>query len=245
MKSILAIFKWRLVAKAEVEAAEARIAALEAEAQKPKQQDAALRQHLRLLDVLLNTIPEPVFFQDADGNLQGCNLSFADHIVGRPREKILGRSIAEVGRRSPHGLPEDLFMDPDGATPDDSLTQTEGQIRCADDELHDFIFSRAAIIDSRGRVTGAVGVMTDITDRKRAEAEKEGLIEELREALETVKTLRGLLPVCSFCKKIRDDKGYWRQLEVYIEAHSEAVFSHSVCKECAKIHYPELSLGRD
>ena len=245
MKSILNLFKWRLVAKQDVDAAEERIAALEAETRKSKQQDAALRHHLRLLDVLLNTIPEPVFFQDADGNLQGCNLSFADHIVGRPREKILGRSIAEVDRRSRHGLPLSLFQHPAETSADDGMTQVEGQLRCADDEVHDFIFSRAPIIDSRSRVTGAVGVMIDITGRKRAEAEKERLIEELKEALATVKTLRGLLPVCSFCKKIRDDKGYWRQLEAYIQEHSEAVFSHSVCKECAKIHYPELSLGGD
>ena len=240
MKSILNIFKWSLVQKREVAAAEERITALEAATQASKQQDATLRHHLRLLDVLLNTIPEPVFFQDVDGVLQGCNLSFSDQIVGLPREKILGRSLAEIGRRAPHELPEDLFQHPADPPPAAGMTQVEGQLRCADDGLHDFIFSRAAIFNSRGEMTGAVGVMIDITGRKRAEAEKERLIEELQEALATVKTLRGLLPVCSFCKKIRDDKGYWQQLEAYIQDHSEAVFSHSICEECARSQYPEI-----
>jgi len=64
--------------------------------------------------------------------------------------------------------------------------------------------------------------------------------EELQRALEQVKTLSGLLPICSSCKKIRDDTGYWNQIEIYIKEHSEAEFSHSICPECAKELYPEL-----
>ncbi|MFQ6044003.1 MAG: hypothetical protein ACE5PV_24380, partial [Candidatus Poribacteria bacterium] len=63
---------------------------------------------------------------------------------------------------------------------------------------------------------------------------------ELKEALETVKTLRGLIPICANCKKIRDDKGYWHQVEVYIREHSEANFSHSICPECTKKLYPDF-----
>jgi PAS domain S-box-containing protein len=79
-----------------------------------------------------------------------------------------------------------------------------------------------------------------IEERKKAEEEKEKLIIELKKALGEVKALGGLLPICASCKKIRDDKGYWNQLEDYIQKHSEAEFSHSVCPDCAKILYPEL-----
>lgn len=65
--------------------------------------------------------------------------------------------------------------------------------------------------------------------------------DELRAALAKVKTLSGLIPICAGCKKIRDDKGYWNQIEVYIRAHSEAKFSHSMCPECIKIYFPEIS----
>ncbi len=67
--------------------------------------------------------------------------------------------------------------------------------------------------------------------------------EELREALGKVRKLSGLLPICAQCKKIRDDKGYWRQLETYIRDHSEADFSHSICADCARVLYPDLDLS--
>jgi hypothetical protein len=57
---------------------------------------------------------------------------------------------------------------------------------------------------------------------------------------EEVKALRGLLPICSYCKKIRDDKGYWKQIEVYIAANSQADFSHGLCPECGFEHYPDI-----
>ena len=70
--------------------------------------------------------------------------------------------------------------------------------------------------------------------------EKEKLIGELKEALAKVKTLSGLLPICSSCKKIRDDKGYWNQIETYIRQRSEADFTHGICPKCAKMLYPGL-----
>lgn len=72
-----------------------------------------------------------------------------------------------------------------------------------------------------------------------AERERDRVILELKEALSEIKRLSGLLPICMFCKKIRDDKGYWNQLEAFIVERSEADFSHSICEECVKIHYPE------
>ena len=80
----------------------------------------------------------------------------------------------------------------------------------------------------------------EITDRKRAEQEREKLITDLQEALAQVKTLSGMLPICSSCKQIRDDKGYWNKIETFIRDHSEADFTHSICPECAKKLYPEL-----
>ena len=74
----------------------------------------------------------------------------------------------------------------------------------------------------------------DITARKKAEQEREALIEQLQDALAKVKVLNGLLPICSSCKKIRDDQGYWTQLEAYIQRHSDASFTHGICPDCAR-----------
>lgn len=76
------------------------------------------------------------------------------------------------------------------------------------------------------------GVFFDITERKNAEVEREMLIAKLQKALDSIKTLKGLVPICAKCKKIRDDKGYWSQIEKYIESHSDASFSHGICPEC-------------
>lgn len=82
-------------------------------------------------------------------------------------------------------------------------------------------------------------VFRDISSQKKAEAEKEKLINELQNALSQVKQLKGLLPICASCHKIRDDKGYWQNVEVYIRDHSEAEFSHGICPDCAAKLYPD------
>lgn len=91
-----------------------------------------------------------------------------------------------------------------------------------------------------GRPTITRGIFRDISARKKDEAERERLISELQEALSKVKTLRGMLPICSLCKKIRDDQGYWQRIESYITHHSNADFSHGICPNCAVEKYPEL-----
>jgi hypothetical protein len=78
--------------------------------------------------------------------------------------------------------------------------------------------------------------------RIKVEKDLEKLVNELKEALAKVKMLSGLLPICSACKKIRDDKGYWSQIEEYIREHSEADFSHGICPECARELYPDMEI---
>ncbi|MBU2513293.1 PAS domain S-box protein [bacterium] len=89
------------------------------------------------------------------------------------------------------------------------------------------------------KVVGFFSTIMDITDRKQAEEERNKTITQLQDALETIKKLSGLLPICSNCKKVRDDKGYWNQIESYIEQHSEAQFSHGLCQECAELLYKD------
>ena len=83
-------------------------------------------------------------------------------------------------------------------------------------------------------------ILHDVTRKKKAEREREELIAELREALAEVRKLSGLLPICSHCKKIRDDQGYWQAVDKYISSHSGAQVSHSICPECLKELYPDL-----
>jgi PleD family two-component response regulator len=86
-----------------------------------------------------------------------------------------------------------------------------------------------------------VQLQQEIAERQRAEAEREQLIGHLQEALANIKTLSGLIPICAACKKIRDDTGYWNQLESYLLSHTEAEFSHGICPECVRRLYPDLA----
>lgn len=85
-------------------------------------------------------------------------------------------------------------------------------------------------------------IRTEMEERITAQAEKDKLIVDLKNALREVKTLSGLLPICSSCKKIRDDQGYWNQIESYIQTRSDAEFSHSICPDCAKKLYPDIDI---
>jgi PAS domain S-box-containing protein len=91
-----------------------------------------------------------------------------------------------------------------------------------------------------GEFLGTQGIARDITALKQAEDEREKLITKLQEAFDNIKTLKGLLPICANCNKIRDDKGYWNQIEAYIRDHSDAEFSHSICPVCAEKLYGYL-----
>ncbi|MFW2373107.1 MAG: CHASE domain-containing protein [Gammaproteobacteria bacterium] len=84
----------------------------------------------------------------------------------------------------------------------------------------------------------------EINVRTTAEAERDKTIHKLQQAIDEVQNLRGILPICSSCKKIRDDKGSWSQIEVYIKDHSEAEFSHGICPECAEKLYPEIHTNK-
>jgi len=100
--------------------------------------------------------------------------------------------------------------------------------------------SISPIRDLAGRVTHYVAVKEDITARKQTEAERDILIHDLQEALANVKSLSGLLPICASCKKIRDDQGYWNQIEAYVSEHTQAEFTHGICPECQSHLHAEL-----
>jgi PAS domain S-box-containing protein len=103
-----------------------------------------------------------------------------------------------------------------------------------------FEVKSASIKDDKGRKLGWFFFIREITGKKTEALERERILGELREALAKVKTLSGLLPICARCKKIRDDHGEWNQMEMYIQKHSEASFSHGLCPDCINILYSQI-----
>ena len=115
--------------------------------------------------------------------------------------------------------------------------------RLADGSHRDVeVFSNRVEIDGQAVL---YSIIHDVSQRHRLEAERERLIQDLETALEHVKTLRGIVPICAACKKIRDDQGYWEQVEAYMSRHTEANFSHGICPDCARAWYPEYATDPD
>ena len=100
--------------------------------------------------------------------------------------------------------------------------------------------SASNVTSSSGQIVGRMGSFVDITKRKHVEIDRDKLIKKLEDSLEKIKTLRGLIPICAACKKIRDDRGFWHQVETYIKDHSAAEFTHSICPDCWQELYPEF-----
>ncbi len=118
--------------------------------------------------------------------------------------------------------------------------QLDYRIMLPNGELRFLHEESKSIYNDKMKVVQSVGSVQDVTKQKKTEIEREKLISELQKALEKIETLQGILPICASCKKIRDDKGHWNQIETYIRDHSEAEFSHSICPECAKKLYPKF-----
>ncbi len=120
-------------------------------------------------------------------------------------------------------------------TPDSLEAKALGLFVTGVPEQFEFISSPKAIW-----ALGLIGLGIGMHRLRAREKEKENFILELTEAISEVKKLSGMLPICASCKKIRDDKGYWNQIESYIGDHSEAEFTHGICPDCSKKLYPEI-----
>ena len=109
----------------------------------------------------------------------------------------------------------------------------------------DYVTKPLRSVELVARVRSALRLKHEMDERKLREGELRIRNEELEKAAREIKTLRGFLPICMYCKKIRDDQGYWRQLEAYFMAHSDLAFSHGICEPCAKAHFPGYSPNKE
>jgi len=162
------------------------------------------------------------------------NKAFLKTLGYEPGE-IIGKTTADINL-TPNQ--DDLDQASEMMNSYGSLHNLEMQVKAKDGSLHTGLFS-GEFIESQGQKF-FLTVMIDITQQKVAEQKLENSIVELKSALEQIKTLQGILPMCSSCKKIRDDKGYWEQVEWYIGRHTDAQFSHGICPDCKDKLYPDL-----
>lgn len=201
---------------------------------------AALQASEKKLADIAASLGEGVLVIDADGRLTFMNPE-AERLLGWKSEELLGKELhAQTHHKRSDGTPY-----PVEACPSNEVLRSGGRqvverdmFLCRDGSFLPVSYV-AAPIHEGDRVVAAVIAFQDITVRQLIEEERERLIKELKAALENVKTLKGLLPICASCKRIRDDTGYWNQIEAYVRDHTEAEFSHGICPDCAQKLYPK------
>jgi PAS domain S-box-containing protein len=194
-------------------------------------EDAVARQTL-----LLANVRDSVIVTDPAGVVTFWNMG-ATHLFGWTAGEMVGQPLAKrLPEHERTGMEEMLWAIATGA-------DWRG-------ERHDYrkdgsriwVEGRASrITDAAGRVVGILGLANDISDRKRSEADRELLIGQLQEALSAVKTLRGLVPLCAWCKQVRNDRGSWRQLEAYLQENLDVSVTHGICPACAEQFVTEES----
>jgi PAS domain S-box-containing protein len=194
---------------------------------------------LRELSRAVEQSPASIVITDRAGDIEYANPKFIE-ITGYTLADVLGKNprILKSGDKSPEAYRE-LW---------ETITAgNEWRGEFLNKKKNGGLYWESASIspirDPAGRITHYVAVKEDITARKQAEAVRDQLFQDLQDALANVKALSGLLPICASCKKIRDDKGYWSQVESYIQTHSEATFTHGICPDCIKKFYPDLVKG--
>ncbi|MCP4756010.1 MAG: PAS domain S-box protein [Proteobacteria bacterium] len=205
--------------------------------------ETALAESQRELKSIIRTVPDIIYRLDPGGRVTF--ISDAVKRYGYEPEALLGHSMMDLvhpgdkekaafrinerrtGDRSTRAFELRLLTKSKKSIPFEIFTVSSEGVYCSDNPR-------------TGAFEGTQGIAKDITDRRRVEEEREQLIQELQNALTEVKILSGLLPICSYCKKVRDDDGYWQQIDRYIESRSEAKFSHGMCNDCMEEHHPKI-----
>lgn len=200
-----------------------------------KRAEEALRRYGEAIRDLYNQAPCGYHSLDAEGTFQSVNdtelawLGYTrEELVGKRRFETLltpesGRSFrAQFSRFMERGLASGL----------------EFEMVRKDGTTMPVLLNATAISDAGGRYVSSRFTLFDNTERKRTEEERENLVRQLQEALANVKTLKGLLSICSSCQKVRDDRGQWKDLETYVRNHSEADFHHGLCPSCGELLFP-------
>ncbi len=186
---------------------------------------------------LLDESSDPTFSFLPDGTYRYVNKRFADGLNLVPAD-IIGKTIWDIFSKDEadkrFAAVKRVFAE---ATP------IEIEVSVPLPDHNDWYLTTVKpILNEDGSVESVICTSKDITKRKVAELSLQQEHADLEKAIEEIRRLSGLLPICSSCKNIRDDGGYWKQIEEYIQDHSEAQFSHTLCPHCVKELYPDLEL---
>lgn len=216
---------------------EARTRDLVTEIASRKEAEAEIQEEQRFSESLINSLPGVMYLFDQLGNFRRWNKNY---------EKISGYSAKQLTRMSPLDFIAAEDKDRVERAIDrvfrDGSADVQAGFLTSDGRVLPHLFTGYRFVQDS--LNYLVGIGLDISDRLKVEREKEELIVRLQESLSKVKQLSGFLPICASCKNIRDDEGYWNQIESYLREHSEVEFSHGICPDCAKKLYPGMKFTK-
>ncbi len=224
----------------QLESLKQRVAELESMIANKDSIDQQHRDVESILQMLIKNIPNQVFWKSRDLVYLGCNQAFAEVTGMKHPSEVIGKTDFDFHRNTAHA---ESYREWDKKIMDkgEAVLDIEESYHDTDGNEGTVVTSKVPLKNAEGQVFGILGICTDITDRKKMELKNESLINELKDTLSKVKTLHGLLPICSNCKGIWDDKGYWNEIEEYLSEHTDVDFSHGICPECFKKLYPDYT----
>jgi len=211
-----------------------------------------LQTALGFVDSIIETSLCSIVVTDSKGGITRVNDSYL-LMLGYEMEEIIDKHTVELSPREVGlyetsagekvQIEEDFFKSSrkmvEKLFEQGKVRRTKGYVLRKDGKIVITEENNVLIYNQQKEVIAAASIIQDITERKTKEEEREKLLAELQKALEEVKTIKGIIPICMHCKGIRDDKGAWTQLEKFIAEHSEAEFSHGICEKCLEKYYPE------
>jgi PAS domain S-box-containing protein len=220
-----------------------------------RRMELKLQEITRLQKAILNSSNYAIISSHVNGIIRTFNPA-AERMLGYSAAEVIGKATAMLWRDpqevAAHAekLSRQLGrpVKPDihallGRVLSDKAEEYEVTYIRKDGSRFPVLISFTTLADETGAVTGYLGVVADITERKKIEAEREKMIAELQTALAEVKTLSGLIPICAWCKNVRNDTGYWSTVEQYVHSHSDATFSHGMCPDCVKKFQADILKG--
>jgi PAS domain S-box-containing protein len=194
------------------------------------------KQKLDLIHAMIQATPDAVFIKDKSGRYVFVNTEAA-RIIGKPVVEIVGKDASEF---FPPAIARTMNHNDSTVMSSASAMTYEDQLACQE-TTKCLLVTKGPMYDSRGDVDGVFVIARDITDLKLLQKEISEKVLQLESALATVRQLEGIIPICSYCHKIRDDEESWHQIEHYIMSHTEAKFSHGICPECLKVQMHSLA----
>jgi PAS domain S-box-containing protein len=187
------------------------------------------------LAAIVESSEDAIIGTSLDGTILSWNFG-AQRMYGHTAAEVRGRPISML---APSSEPEEFADIYEQIERGEYIARYQTVRVRKDGTSMDVSSTLSPIKNAAGKVVGVSAIEHDISAMKREDEQRLRLIQELTDALARIKTLRGLLPICASCKKIRDDQGYWQKVELYLAEHTDAEFTHGLCPDCMGEYIPD------